>query len=480
MQIDSDSLLAETIGSQNPVVTERRAIAVSDYTRFSPRASLMALGYWMQEHKVWETVCEQVDIKQKVVIHTPLDKLKDAFIDIVAGGHGLVEVNTRVRSDAPLQRAFGRSCCAEQSVVSATLNACQGQDVAGMRVAHCQLVRRCGRAYAHDYDQVYQLLDVDLTGLPAGRKGEGSTKGFFSERKYRRGRQAGRVFATLYDEIIVERLYPGNTRLRESLYELVEAGEETLGLDEARRARTITRVDGGGGTDRQINWLLARGYQVIAKVQNWQRSVKLAQSVQQWHQDPKHPSRDVGWVESPHAYVRPTRQVAVRKRKKDGRWNYRILVFTLDDETLFALHQRSQPTSRRGRRTLYAAVHLYDLRGGGVETSIRGSKQGLGLTKRNKRRFCAQEMLCLLAQLAYNVLTWVHRDTTAHHPKLCPFGKLRLVRDVFQIPGRITLDKQGRILMITLNEAHPYAAAFVESMKLLLCRDDLVLNLGQI
>jgi hypothetical protein len=453
---------------------------MSDYTRFSPRASLVVVGYWMQEHEIWKPIGEQVQIKQKVIDYTPLDKIKDAFINIVAGGHGIVEVNTRVRPDTALQRAFGRSGCAEQSVVSETLNACQEQDVEGMQVAQGQLLHRCGSAYAHAYDKAYQLLDVDLTGLPAGKQGEGSCKGFFSEYRYRRGRQAGRVFATQYDEIIVERLYPGNTRLRESLYELVEATEETLALDEGRRARTVIRVDGGGGTDRQINWLLARGYQVMTKVHNWQRSVKLAKSVKQWYQDPQHPSREVGWVETPHAYVRPTRQVAIRKRKKDGRWNYRILVFTLSNEVLFALNHRSQPTSRRERRTLYAAVHHYDLRGGGVETAIRASKQGLGMTKRNKRRFCAQEMLCLLAQLAYNVLTWVHSDTTARTPKLCQFGKLRLLRDVFQIPGRITLDKQGRILEIALNQAHPYAAAFVQSMKPLLCRDDLLLILDQI
>jgi hypothetical protein len=434
----------------------------------------------MQERKVWEDIGEHVHIKQKVIRHTPLDKLKDTFIDITAGGHGLVEVNTRVRPDKSIQEAFGRSRCADQSTISDTLNACQERDVEGMRTAHCCILRRHSDAYQHNYDKQYQLLDVDLTGMPAGRQGEGSTKGYFSERKYRRGRQAGRVFATYYDEILVERLYPGNTRLRQSLYELVEAAEKLLALDEANRARTVIRVDGGGGTDDQIDWLLERDYQLVAKVQNWQRSVKLAKSVAQWHTDPKQPNRQVGWVEAPHDYARPTRQVAIRKRKKDGRWHYRILVFTLSDDALFVLHRRGRPKSRRNRRTLYAAVHLYDLRGGGVETSIRGSKQGLGLTKRNKRRFHAQEMLCLLAQLAYNVLTWVHRDTTARSPKLCRFGKLRLVRDVFHILGRITLDKQGRILEITLNEAHPYAAAFADATSALFARNGLSLNLGQI
>jgi hypothetical protein len=35
-------------------------------------------------------------------------------------------------------------------------------------------------------------------------------------------------------------------------------------------------------------------------------------------------------------------------------------------------------------------VRFYDARGGGVETSFKDDKQGLGLTKRSKKRFSAQ------------------------------------------------------------------------------------------
>jgi hypothetical protein len=36
---------------------------------------------------------------------------------------------------------------------------------------------------------------------------------------------------------------------------------------------------------------------------------------------------------------------------------------------------------------LAAYVTFYDQRGGGIETSFKGDKQGLGLTQRNKKRF---------------------------------------------------------------------------------------------
>jgi hypothetical protein len=36
-------------------------------------------------------------------------------------------------------------------------------------------------------------------------------------------------------------------------------------LDEAKRTRTMLRVDAGGGSVEDSNWLLAQGYQVMAK-----------------------------------------------------------------------------------------------------------------------------------------------------------------------------------------------------------------------
>jgi hypothetical protein len=42
---------------------------------------------------------------------------------------------------------------------------------------------------------------------------------------------------------------------------------------------------------------------------------------------------------------------------------------------------------------LLAYVYFYDPRGGGVETEFKEDKQGLGINKRNKKRFEAQQQL---------------------------------------------------------------------------------------
>jgi hypothetical protein len=446
---------------------------------FSPRASLAMTGMCVQQMGIWETIGQHVTIKQKVITHTPLEKLQDAFINIMSGGHGLVEVNHRVRPDAGLSQAFGRSRCAEQSTVSDTLNACDKENVDQMREAMRAIYQRYGQGYAHHYGQGWQLLDIDMSGLPAGRQGEGVEKGYFAKQKNKRGRQLGRVVATSYDEIVVERLYPGKTQLNRSLQPLVIEAEQVLELNPGFRRRTIVRTDAGGGRDEDVNWLLNRHYGLLTKVTNWRRVEKLCQSVTTWQTDPKDPRRQFGWVEQPHPYDQPTRQLAIRCAKKDGTWSSQVLVFNLNDDALLWL--APQPvTTDPACQVMLAALYAYDQRGGAAETTIKGSKQGLGLAKRNKKRFQAQEMLLLLAQLAYNLTAWTRNGLAAWRPSWRQFGMLRMVRDAFHVPGMITFDAHGRIVAVTLNQAHALASSFVLAFGSFLARDGTVANLGQI
>lgn len=453
---------------------------MKEYNRYSARASLAAVGVYLRQLKVWETVEAHVQIKQKQVKHTPVDKLLDAFINILAGGQGIVEVNTRVRCDPALQCAFGRSACADQSTISETLNACDALAVSQMRQALQAIYRSHSQGYRHTYDLAYQVLDVDLTGLVAGRQAEQATKGYFSGQKNRRGRQLGRVLATQYDEIVFEKLYPGTVQLEQNLQELVMGAEAVLELSQEHRQRTIVRVDGGGGRDADVNWLLARGYFVLAKVKNWQRSRKLGMGTHEWYPDPKVPDRQIGWVATPHPYDYPTRQLAMRWPKPNGQWHYRVLVFNLSDETLFELIRQPMPTHLTQEELLVAIVEAYDLRGGAVEITIKGSKGGLGVHKRNKRRFAAQEMLLLLAQLAYNLISWVHNLLAEKMPIFLSFGTRRMVRDVFHISGKVQMTQQGQLRAIILNRDHNLAPPFFEALQPVLYPNGLRLILRQI
>ena len=150
---------------------------------FSPAASLAALGVQLRQIDLFGPVRATVKIAQKTVKHAPIDKLYDAFISILAGAHGLVEINTRLRSDEALQAAFGRTACAEQSVVQETLNACTSTQVTQLEQALTTIYRQHSQGYAHDYNKAWQLLDVDLTGMPCGKKAAFACKGYFPQQR---------------------------------------------------------------------------------------------------------------------------------------------------------------------------------------------------------------------------------------------------------------------------------------------------------
>jgi hypothetical protein len=88
-------------------------------SRFSPRAAFVGLGLRLQQLQVFGPIREQVHMAQKTVKYTPIQKVSDAFIALLAGAHGLGEINKRLRADPSLPAAFGRKACAEQSVVLA-------------------------------------------------------------------------------------------------------------------------------------------------------------------------------------------------------------------------------------------------------------------------------------------------------------------------------------------------------------------------
>jgi hypothetical protein len=447
-------------------------------THFSPTASLAAIGVKVKQLDLFGPIRTQVQIRQKTIKHTPTDKLYDAFISLLAGAHGLIEINTRLRTDPGLQRAFGRSACAEQSVVQETLDACAGDNVTQLQHALDEIYRQQSQSVHHDYQASFLLLDVDMSGLPCGPKAAFATKGYFAGQYHRRGRQVGRVLATQYEEVVTDRLFAGNVQLVKALQPLVEAAQTTLHLDEAKRRRTIIRVDAGAGTLDDLNWLLAQGYEIMAKEYSGQRVLRLVKTVTEWIQDPDWSERSFGWVsEPPTGYVRPVRRIAVRCRRQDGTFAYGVLICTLSAQQVLAV--LGQPGSQAADpvAVLAAYVTFYDQRGGGIETSFKGDKQGLGLTKRSKKRFEAQHMLVLLGSLAHNVVVWARRWLNSPRVQHC--GMLRMVRDVFHVSGLLRFDASGSVVEIVLNQQACLAHSFIRPLQALLAPLSVVVNLGE-
>jgi len=449
--------------------------------RFTAYASLSGLGRQVVARHIFKPIEHYVKIAQKVVQYTPTAKLKDGFINILAGGTGMVEVNQRVRSDIGLQRAFGRAGCAEQSVIQDTLDACTAENVTQMQSALDVIYQKHSLGYHHDYDHEWQLLDVDMTGRPCGPKAELATAGYFAHHRHRRGRQVGYVLATWYEETVVARLYAGTTQLNTALPELMTAADHTLRLTVRERSRTIVRIDSGGGSVDDLNQLLAQGYQIHAKDYSGQRAQNLAQTVTVWHPDPHNPAREMGWVVTPETpYCRDVHRIAVRCRKKNGQWGIGVLVSTLTPHEVLWLTGLYDQDVHDPTWVLYAYVYFYDLRGGGVETEIKEDKQGLGTAKRHKKRFPAQQVLLQLEVLAHNVTVWARAWLAPHWPQVQQFGIPRLVRDVFRVHGKLILNRFGQVVHIVLNQADALAIKLAPALADLLRNQHIAVTLGEI
>ena len=426
-------------------------------TRFSSRASLAALVALMRARGIFDLLRLGVQIEQKTVKDSPQDKLLDILLALLGGAQSLVQLNTLLRDDPALQRAAGRQRSADQSVAQQTLDAATADNVAELQQVLTTLLRRHSQVAHHSYRAQWLMLDVDLTGLPAGKCAEQSVKGYFSESRSRRGRQQGRVLASQYGEIVLDALYPGNTLLVQVLPALITQAEQVLRSTPYQRQRTIVRIDGGGASVGSLNFLLERGYAVVSKDYSVRRTHLLARTVTRWVPDRDHPEREIGWVPSEsNEYVRPVKRLAVRSKSAKGRWHYAVLLFAgLSDQDLLSL--MGEPRQADATTIMRAYLHCYDQRGGGIESSFGQDKSGLGLTKRTKKRFEAQRMLMLLGTLAHNLLRWARRWLAQASPeqaaRLQQYGIKRIVRDLAAISGNLTFDAQERLQAIALNSA---------------------------
>jgi hypothetical protein len=450
-------------------------------THVSAHTSLAALGCLLCHKHLLAPLEQQVRIAQKTVKYTPIQKVQMALVLLLSGAHRLVEVNTRLRPDTGLLAAFGLEACAEQSVIQETLSACTEENVQQLQQALDSIYRKHSRGFAHDYQTDWQLVDIDLSGLPAGREAEGSKKGYFHGSHGQRGRQTGRVIATRYDEIVVERVYPGDTNLMPVFLELVAAAEQTLQLTSQQKARTILRVDGGAGSLHNINACLEAGYHYHGKDYSSKRVTCLVPSVIEWYDDPHFGGRQVGLITAAATdYVRPVTRIALRHLDRKGQWQYEVLLCSLPAAEMLLLCPPENTALPPEARLLLSYVYFYDARGGGIECALRQDNQGLGRTCRNKKRLCAQQMLACLGALAHNILIWARHWFQPGIPRLGKYGLLRLTRDVFGMSGCILLDAGHQVSQIVLPRRHPLAQAFCQAWQLFYHDLPMEVNLGEI
>jgi hypothetical protein len=422
----------------------------------SAHASLCLLGAHLRRTGFFEPLEQEVKLHQKVRQYTPVQQLEMVFVSLLAGAKTIYQTGMTLRVDPALQAAFGLPGCAEQSVLAETLDAATDADVAARRQVVEASFHQYSQARRHDFAGAVLVLDVDLSPLPTSQRAEGATRGYMGRCRSKTGRKLVRVRAADYQETVWEEGLPGNTvETLAVVQQAVAAVERLLGLDgdsaaaQAKRARVEFRLDSGWGSEELINGLLGRGYQVTGKFKSTSRVQKLVRPITVWEPTAS-PGREVAPVPAPVALARPCAQYAVRTPAKDRPSGYYQAV-------LF---------SSRTELGMQAVVDHYDGRAG-MEADLKGDKRGLGLGVLRQRKLAAQRLVVLLGQWAHNVLLWARRWLARGAPRLAEFGIVRLVQEVWAVPGRVKLVGTA-ITRIRLQPEHPRARDLYRGLRPLL------------
>jgi hypothetical protein len=147
-------------------------------TQYAPLALLSAL---YQQNKTLELL-KRVQVSMKSVRYTPFDKFRQVWLSILSGCKYISEINTLLRPDTTLAQVWGQAIFTDQSNVARTLDRLTLTNIDQLRGAVTDIWRSHSLTLNHDW-RGYLWLDFDLSGLPCGKQGEASTKGYFSGKK---------------------------------------------------------------------------------------------------------------------------------------------------------------------------------------------------------------------------------------------------------------------------------------------------------
>lgn len=147
-------------------------------TKFAP---LAALGQCFWQDGTLKSF-EKVTSETGQADFSPATKLIQVLSSLLAGCEYICEVNSCLRSEMFLARAWGFERYLEQSSLADGLNRLSRMNLTQLEQASHSIWRLHSRALTHDW-RGFLRLELDLSGLPCGKGAEESEKGYFSAKK---------------------------------------------------------------------------------------------------------------------------------------------------------------------------------------------------------------------------------------------------------------------------------------------------------
>lgn len=149
-------------------------VQMEQETNYAP---LAVLGYCLQSAQVLHPIWAEVKLPLKTVDYATEAKLRALVLGVLAGSRSIAHLNSLVRPDQALTRAWGLTPFPEQSALARTLDAFTADHVEQLRRGSQTWWGTYTRLKQHDFRHEWLWLDLDLTPLSASKAAEASTKG---------------------------------------------------------------------------------------------------------------------------------------------------------------------------------------------------------------------------------------------------------------------------------------------------------------
>lgn|SRR5512138_57701 len=153
--------------------------SLTGITRFAP---LVAFGFMWRDQELWSPIDDRLRFTSGMHSEHPENALLTLWVSIMAGCRSVSQINTTIRPDLVLAQAWQQERFAEQSTVARILDQMKTEQLEQLRVGIERISAWIGQASHHNWLEPL-WIDIDLTAMPASQRAEGSTKGYFSEKK---------------------------------------------------------------------------------------------------------------------------------------------------------------------------------------------------------------------------------------------------------------------------------------------------------
>jgi len=217
---------------------------LADFDDFSITGFLVPTGRYTQEIGLIDLFKEHLKIKMKTVHHTPVEKIIELFVSMIAGCPDIKTVNNRLVPDKLAATAWCQKQFADQSRVSEVLHRITPENLLQLEEIFQALFDERSLSRRHPPNE-WLIVDVDMTGLsvsPTSRTYERATFGFMQKEKGKgykltcpyTGGEFGEAFGGLLD--------PGAAHCATKLVDLLLLIEKRVGSPPSSLVKYRNRI----------------------------------------------------------------------------------------------------------------------------------------------------------------------------------------------------------------------------------------------